>query len=97
MQGYIYLGFLILLYFLPGFNAYSRSHKNRQAIFALNFLLGWTVLGWVIALVWSLTDNVAEPVQIKLPNPPGPRGIDLAAVKVPTDKASNEESGNQQN
>jgi hypothetical protein len=25
---------------------------------ALNVLLGWTILGWVIALVWALTDNV---------------------------------------
>ena len=45
----------VLGYFLPAVVAYSRRHHNRLAILALNFLLGWTFLGWVIALVWSLT------------------------------------------
>lgn len=45
---------IVVLYFLPSLIAYSRRHKNIQAIFALNFLLGWTVLGWVGSLVWSV-------------------------------------------
>lgn len=47
----------LILYFAPTFFAYGRSHNNTLAIFALNLLLGWTFLGWVIALVWSLTSN----------------------------------------
>jgi hypothetical protein len=49
------MGIVITLYFLPTLVATSRGHPNRAAIFALNFLLGWTFLGWVVALVWSLT------------------------------------------
>lgn len=45
----------IALYFLPTLIARSRRHHNAMAIFALNALLGWTFLGWVAALVWSLT------------------------------------------
>lgn len=45
----------VLGYFLPAVVAYSRRHHNRLAILALNFLLGWTFLGWVVALIWSLT------------------------------------------
>jgi Superinfection immunity protein len=45
------------IYFLPSFVASGRKHRNTVAIFALNFLLGWTFLGWVIALVWSLTSE----------------------------------------
>jgi hypothetical protein len=30
------------------------------AIFALNLLLGWTLLGWFAALVWSLTAVQAQ-------------------------------------
>jgi hypothetical protein len=30
------------------------SKRNASAIIALNLLLGWTFLGWVIALVWAL-------------------------------------------
>jgi len=46
---------LLLFYFLPAFIASIRKHHNGNAITVLNLLLGWTVLGWVAALVWSLT------------------------------------------
>jgi len=44
---------LLFLYFLPTYVAYKMERKNAGAIFALNLLLGWTFIGWVIALVWS--------------------------------------------
>lgn len=43
------------VYFLPGVVASGRAHHNAGAIFLLNLLLGWTVLGWIVALVWSVT------------------------------------------
>jgi len=46
----------VVLYLLPAFVAEWRGHKNTIAIFLLNLLLGWTVLGWVIALVWAATN-----------------------------------------
>lgn len=46
---------IILVYFLPAFIATMRHHHNSGAVFVLNLLLGWTVLGWIIALVWSCT------------------------------------------
>lgn len=45
----------IILYLLPSLIAKKRRHKNVLPIFALNVLLGWTFLGWVVAIVWSLT------------------------------------------
>jgi hypothetical protein len=42
------------LYLLPWIIAASRDHHRRSAIFWLDVLLGWTVLGWIAALVWSL-------------------------------------------
>ena len=45
----------ILFYLLPGGVAAMRSHHQFNAIFALNILLGWTLIGWVLALVWALT------------------------------------------
>ena len=45
-----------LLYFLPSIIAASRKHHNALAIFWLNLLFGWAYgIGWVIALIWSLT------------------------------------------
>lgn len=43
------------LYFWPTLIARQRNHPNTAAILALNLLLGWTFVGWVLALVWSLT------------------------------------------
>lgn len=49
-----------LLYLVPALIGFFRSHRNWAAIAALNLLLGWTILGWIGALVWSLTDNVKK-------------------------------------
>jgi hypothetical protein len=46
---------LLFLYFIPAFVAGARGHQNATAIFVLNLFLGWSVLGWVIALVWAFT------------------------------------------
>lgn len=45
---------IFVIYFLPTLIAFLRQHKNSLAIFLLNLLLGWTVLGWVVSLVWSV-------------------------------------------
>jgi type II secretory pathway component PulF len=45
----------LLIYFLPAFVSGFREHHNGTAIFVLNLLLGWTLIGWVIALVWSFS------------------------------------------
>lgn len=45
---------IVVLYFLPSLVAFLRQHKNKLAIFLLNLLLGWTILGWVVSLVWSV-------------------------------------------
>ncbi|AEK57874.1 superinfection immunity protein [Acidithiobacillus caldus] len=45
------------LYFLPTILAYLRKKSNLVAIFAMNLLLGWLFVGWVIALVWALSND----------------------------------------
>jgi hypothetical protein len=45
----------VAIYFLPAIVAHRRSHPNAMAITVLNIFLGWTFLGWVVALVWSFT------------------------------------------
>jgi hypothetical protein len=49
----------VLIYFLPTIVALSRGHLSALAIFFLNLLLGWTLIGWLIAFVWSCTGNTA--------------------------------------
>ena len=41
-------------YFVPSIVAYRRGHAQLPLIIAVNLLFGWTVLGWIACLVWSL-------------------------------------------
>jgi hypothetical protein len=47
-------GFGFVLYFLPSIIALARGKRDTGAVVILNFFLGWTAIGWVIALVWAL-------------------------------------------
>jgi len=44
---------LIAFYFLPTIIAFIRNQTNKISILVLNLLLGWTLLGWVVAMVWA--------------------------------------------
>jgi len=44
-----------IIYFLPSFLA--RKKKHESGIVILNTFLGWTFLAWVIALIWSVSDE----------------------------------------
>ena len=61
LGGLLLLAVLVCAYFLPWIVATVRDHHNRGAIAVLNLLLGWTFLGWVIALVWACTVVRREP------------------------------------
>lgn len=50
-------GGIALLHFLPAIIAGSRHVRNFWWIVLLNVLFGWTVIGWVVALVWALRDD----------------------------------------
>jgi hypothetical protein len=52
---------LILLYFLP--TIIGREKRDAAGIILLNLFLGWTVIGWVIALVWASTAEPYHPVR----------------------------------
>lgn len=45
--------FLFAIYFLPTTVAFLNRHHQKEAIAVLNVLLGWTLIGWAIALVWA--------------------------------------------
>jgi hypothetical protein len=52
---FFFIGIIgILVYFIPTMIAIARKHKNALAIFLVNFFLGWSFIGWVVALVWAV-------------------------------------------
>ena len=59
---------LLGVYFLLALNAYGREHHNKGAILLLNLVLGWTILGWVAALIWSATSVQAPSTELIVSN-----------------------------
>lgn len=50
------IGLLVLaglFYFLPAIIAHRADHPNAPAITVLNLFGGWTVIGWIAAIVWA--------------------------------------------
>ena len=41
-------------YLLPTIVAVARKHPNKMAIILINIFLGWTFVGWLGALIWSV-------------------------------------------
>lgn len=59
-----------IIYFIPALIAVLESRKNTGAIVAINILLGWTFIGWIIAFIWALvkdneTKNPPKQVIVK--------------------------------
>lgn len=50
----------LVVYLLPTILAFRKGHPNRRGIFLLNLLTGWSVIGWALALVWSLSGKGAS-------------------------------------
>jgi len=53
----ITLALMIISYWLPTLLAFHWRHRNRTAILLVNLFLGWTVIGWVVSLIWACTGN----------------------------------------
>ena len=58
-----FFGFGFLMYFLPTIVAFARSKRDTTSILLLNLFLGWTLIGWVIALVWAFKTDVPMTVR----------------------------------
>ena len=46
--------FSFALYFAPAIVAAARRTHNATGILLLNLFLGWTVIGWFVALIMAL-------------------------------------------
>ena len=62
------------IYFAPYIVAAERRHHNATAIFVLNLFLGWTIVGWVAALVWTFMRSEPQPAHATV-IPPTPHPI----------------------
>lgn len=58
-----FFGFGFVMYFLPTIIALIRSKRDTVAILLLNLFLGWSVIGWIIALVWAAKNDAPAMVR----------------------------------
>jgi hypothetical protein len=56
LAGIVVFGALVL-YFLPTVIAGRRNAAQHGGIFAVNLFFGWTIIGWIAALIWACTDS----------------------------------------
>ena len=58
----IVIGILLLptLYLLPFGVALLRNKRNKLSIFLLNLFLGWSLIAWVVALIWAASPREGQ-------------------------------------
>jgi hypothetical protein len=50
-------GGLVVAYFIPSFIAKGREVKNAKSVYVVNIFLGWTFIGWVVALAMAVRSD----------------------------------------
>jgi len=82
-MGYLvgrFLGIVLVgaLYFLPAY--LGRKKRQFLPIFLVDLLLGWTVLGWIAALIWAVSAEKAPAAAV----PAAPRAVGDELIKLQT-------------
>lgn len=53
----IIFALIFCFYFLPAIISAKRNTKHCNAITLVNLLFGWTILGWIAALIWAVVEG----------------------------------------
>src|ERR1700679_2370445 len=77
--GIVYLVIILLLYFIPTLAAKGKPQLN--SVLAINFFLGWTLIGWVIALAWAVKQEPVPRVIVNQAPPPAPLPAPVLCAK----------------
>ena len=48
------------IYFIPTIVAFTRGVTNAGSVFVINLLLGWSIIGWAIALAMAVKTNMTQ-------------------------------------
>lgn len=63
VEGVQALAVLLFAYAVPTIVTLARKIRNGPAIIVVNVLLGWSIIGWIVALVWASTRD-AQPATV---------------------------------
>jgi len=71
--GILLFGVILLAFIsIPIWIAVKRNHPQKGPIIALTIIGGWTAIGWIIALIWSLSTPRPPTVINQTFAPPAP-------------------------
>ena len=57
IDGMFWFFVMMFIYFIPVIVAHYKEHTKESSIMVVNLFLGWTFLGWVIALAWAVSES----------------------------------------
>lgn len=66
----LFFVFAPALYLLPIYEAWKREHPNMTPVVLVNIFLGWTLIGWVAAMVMAYRSNEPQKVELVYNNEP---------------------------
>lgn len=58
----VFFALATVMYFLPSILGHNK--RDAAGIFLVNFFLGWTIIGWVVALFWACTAETRMPMMV---------------------------------
>ena len=64
----LYLIVFVAILFFPSFVAGIRNHNNFTPILLVNVILSFTIIGYIVALIWCFSDNIKKGKH-KIKNP----------------------------
>ncbi|TSA54201.1 MAG: superinfection immunity protein [Actinobacteria bacterium] len=52
------------IYFAPAFIAFRHKHPSRWVIAILNVVIAWSIIGWILLLIWATRAEHRAPVNV---------------------------------
>lgn len=77
----ILIGACLFFYLMPTIVAARRKHAASGLVFLVNLLIGWTLIGWVVALIWAASGQAGTPAGSTKTCPQCAETIQKAAIK----------------
>lgn len=84
-ESWALVGTAFVIYFTPMYVAILRERVRLAPVALVNLLFGWTVIGWIVALIWATTgdtkrDARAQSWIVDAPAKPAPKKINVATL-----------------
>ena len=55
----------MVVYVAPSIIALKRKIRNKEILVIVNLLCGWTCAGWILCLIWSITEQTTSVKKIE--------------------------------